>query len=303
MRSILQIEVRRMSQRPKAFTLVELLVVIGIIALLIAVLLPALSKARNAGNDVKCKANLRSIGQALTIYVSQNAGRLPATEMCGQSYAAGDISVNGLTIFWFERLMGDKLMTMPAPGGPDGVLVCPSQTEPFIIQGWRGTPATPATDPRRGRFKISYGINNFLSISDWKGSSPNFAQPDGVDDDILQKKQTFGIAEYPKVWGTKGSSEKVLLADTKAGQQLYHWLPNTETVSGAPYNVIDWHRHANQNAKLGRANFLFADGHVGTFNQGSDANGKFNDLNGLQNGQVGQDVYRRARQQWLPSAQ
>jgi prepilin-type N-terminal cleavage/methylation domain-containing protein/prepilin-type processing-associated H-X9-DG protein len=67
---------RRICRR--GFTLVELLVVIGIIAVLIGVLLPALNKARQSSMTLKCAANLRSIGQGLALYVAENRGVYPA---------------------------------------------------------------------------------------------------------------------------------------------------------------------------------------------------------------------------------
>lgn len=59
------------------FTLVELLVVIGIIAVLIAILLPALNRARQAANVLDCQARLRQMGAAMHIYVTSQKGALP----------------------------------------------------------------------------------------------------------------------------------------------------------------------------------------------------------------------------------
>src|SRR4051812_35518457 len=70
-----------MRRRPIAFSLVELLVVIGIVGILIALLLPALAGARRQAKMVACQSNLRQIGQAFKTYEVENGGWIfPVTQ-------------------------------------------------------------------------------------------------------------------------------------------------------------------------------------------------------------------------------
>ena len=97
-----------------AFTLVELIVVIGILTLVIALLLPALGRARVHANRVKCAANLRSLGQALILY-TQQYGYYPG-------YKAALPDNSGDFAVWPQRLR-------PLLGGTQEVFYCPSQDQ------------------------------------------------------------------------------------------------------------------------------------------------------------------------------
>jgi prepilin-type processing-associated H-X9-DG protein len=82
-----------MSSTVRAFTLSELLVVIGLIAMICALLLPAIGKARSASKSTACLSNLRQMSEAWTMYTSANRGRL--LDYVFKTPGAPDLAWNG----------------------------------------------------------------------------------------------------------------------------------------------------------------------------------------------------------------
>ena len=83
----------RDTRRTKGFTLVELLVVIGIIAVLIAILLPSLAAVRRQAQVTACAASLRQVGQVYAIYSAEQRGRFP-TPIIAENWPVGGLNVN-----------------------------------------------------------------------------------------------------------------------------------------------------------------------------------------------------------------
>ena len=86
------------SRRPgltSGFTLVELLVVIGIIALLISILLPALNRARESANKVKCASNMRQVGIGTRLYAQDNKDYIPYSVVFSPAYGGMPVQTYG----------------------------------------------------------------------------------------------------------------------------------------------------------------------------------------------------------------
>ena len=106
-------------KRRAAFTLVELLVVIGIIALLISILLPALGKARYSARLTACASNLHQIGLATFEYATDNKGALPCRFRDGTSNPDGRINQTGGTLGSMGRADYFCYIVFNNTGSPD----------------------------------------------------------------------------------------------------------------------------------------------------------------------------------------
>lgn len=264
-----------------AFTLVELLVVIGIIALLISILLPALGKARAQANEVKCLSNLRTLGQAVLLYSTQYKGAVLPTVM----WKGGNVD------YWPEILIATKCLPKQSSGdfstgGPDGgskhdiftksVLVCPSANEVValnsVTDGSFQKRSTVLMTDEPTWTDFSYGINGCSYVGAQSTDPvtklvPSTAiQLDGSGQPQLRKlssirraalvAQIFDGREW-NWWASSGLGNEAILSRL-SGQRHGKWLG---TKSATPGDAND------KRDKTGRTNILFYDGHAATYDR------------------------------------
>lgn len=138
-------------RKRNGFTLVELLVVIGIIAVLISILLPALNKARAAAKGVMCSSNIRQLTQGFLMYVNANNGWTPYTYNASSPYPPGET----MNTHWPDRI-----------GTPEvGPVYLPYRDSVYRGTAWH-CPFAETEVPRpwlsQDRFSFHYSMNGWL---------------------------------------------------------------------------------------------------------------------------------------------
>lgn len=255
-----RLDIQRLT-RLRAFTLVELLVVIGIIALLVSVLLPALNTARNSAKTIQCAANMRTLGQGMVSFANEHGGnRMPAGgQFASPSWAATNFyEIINLTFF---RQTGDRFKRtgnywvngplQPRTFGCPSIEIGELKGQAFAINSY----VAGGTDPSFV-FRIQHPNPAYIHS--------DFANP-GASDPTRQLGRVDLGAKLNKF---KRTSDKILVVERERTSGTVRENAPNPVIRGTE-NYTPWSANGGsytfRHARRTRMNALFLDGHVGSF--------------------------------------
>jgi prepilin-type processing-associated H-X9-DG protein/prepilin-type N-terminal cleavage/methylation domain-containing protein len=235
-----------------AFTLVELLVVIGVIATLVAILLPALQKARAAALAMACASNMRQLTTGVLMYATENKGLFPSNDACLPNPNNPSANINWF--WWTPPLIG--VYTGNSAANPNY-----TTTRIFFCPEMMLTSTSAPAGQWGNDFGIGYNCHpdNRLYMKYPSTDTPTQAQLNSIAN-YNRRIARLGRVSRP--------AELLLFTDVSASQtspnpggnrfiQIYNGsLP---AFTGDPARDAVSYRHR------GRANVAFADGHVESF--------------------------------------
>jgi prepilin-type N-terminal cleavage/methylation domain-containing protein/prepilin-type processing-associated H-X9-DG protein len=207
----------------KGFTLVELLVVIGIIAVLVGILLPTLARAREQAKNVQCASQLRNLGQALVMYANENRSAVPQHKA---------------TTVWLWDVAYESRDALVKKGGLRKTLYCPFYPEQDSDDLWNFSPG--------GNFAV---IGYF-----WLGKRIGTSMPDLAGRSYVEKLRLPPTPKIAPQLAPVKTAEVEIVTDAVV-QQNGQW---SATGGWKGKHVTS---HIRRGQPVG-GNILFLDGHV-----------------------------------------
>ncbi len=246
--------------RKQAFTLVELLVVISIIAILISLLLPALSRARMAADSIACESNLRQIQVGVMEYANAFSGHLPSTFFGPQGWQ------DAVFAYLYNKgtLVPRNSLSPTLESQFEQAFWCPSRnvnmTNPWGLNYAANLvvfPVPGTVGPARGLLPLVNDPSEVIAVGD-----ANQAFPDGG------AWYTFDWA----VW----NNPAVYAPTTNVPIGGYYGTGNTDTFNGNTIGSTGLrYRHFSTGVNNGFANVVFFDGHVQSIAASGNSTGLF----------------------------